>query len=195
MPQPASQPDDGAIIHVEKFRAAYGGKTVLQDVSFDVKRGEVLVLAGGSGCGKSTVLKHMIGLYHVRRGDARATQHLSHRGPCGRAGCGGQDDGGGGRTSRDPRRRAGAVPGHQGNASAGESVFRRGASGTTDGVTILARLRMLRPPSNPSSPVPVPATEGARHGADASRDRASPGSRSPRQVRAVPGREDHPPLL
>ena len=68
MTQPASQPDDGAIIQVERFRAAYGGKTVLQDVSFDVKRGEVLVLAGGSGCGKSTVLKHMIGLYQPAGG-------------------------------------------------------------------------------------------------------------------------------
>jgi len=36
---------------------------VLRDVSFDVMPGEVLVLAGNSGCGKSTMLKHIIGLY------------------------------------------------------------------------------------------------------------------------------------
>ncbi|HUO10583.1 MAG TPA: ATP-binding cassette domain-containing protein [Phycisphaerae bacterium] len=68
MTQAKSQPHDGAIIQVERFRAAYGGKTVLQDVNFDVNRGEVLVLAGGSGCGKSTVLKHMIGLYQPADG-------------------------------------------------------------------------------------------------------------------------------
>ena len=51
------------IISVEQFHAAYGGKTVLRDVNFTVARGEIVVLAGGSGCGKSTVLRHMIGLY------------------------------------------------------------------------------------------------------------------------------------
>src|SRR6476660_2488645 len=50
------------IIRVEHFCAAYDGKTVLKDVTFDVRRGEVLVIAGGSGSGKSTMLKHMIGL-------------------------------------------------------------------------------------------------------------------------------------
>jgi len=51
------------LIRVEKLHAAYDGKTILRDVSFDVKAGEIFVLAGGSGSGKSTVLKHMIGLY------------------------------------------------------------------------------------------------------------------------------------
>jgi phospholipid/cholesterol/gamma-HCH transport system ATP-binding protein len=57
-----------AIIRVENFSAAYDGKTVLKDVSFDVRRGEVLVIAGGSGSGKSTLLKHMIGLYQPAAG-------------------------------------------------------------------------------------------------------------------------------
>ena len=51
-----------AIIRVERITAAYDGRDVLKDVSFDVRRGEVLVIAGGSGSGKSTLLKHMIGL-------------------------------------------------------------------------------------------------------------------------------------
>src|SRR4051794_34318063 len=66
--QPPSQIAPDAIIRVEGLSAAYDGKTVLSDVSFDVRRGEVLVIAGGSGSGKSTLLKHMIGLYRPAAG-------------------------------------------------------------------------------------------------------------------------------
>ncbi len=51
------------IIQVENFTAAYGGNVIIDDITFEVQRGEVFVILGGSGCGKSTLLKHMIGLY------------------------------------------------------------------------------------------------------------------------------------
>ena len=50
------------IIRVESLTAGYEGNAILQNVSFDVRRGEVFVILGGSGCGKTTLLKHMIGL-------------------------------------------------------------------------------------------------------------------------------------
>ena len=51
------------IIRVEDLTAGYDDRTILEHVTFDVRRGEVFVILGGSGCGKSTLLKHMIGLY------------------------------------------------------------------------------------------------------------------------------------
>ena len=51
------------IIRVKDFHAAYGPRTIMKDVSFDVFPGEVFFVGGGSGCGKSTLLKHLIGLY------------------------------------------------------------------------------------------------------------------------------------
>ena len=57
-----------SIIRVQNFTAAYGDTVIIDDISFEVRRGEVFGILGGSGCGKSTVLKHMIGLYEPRNG-------------------------------------------------------------------------------------------------------------------------------
>lgn len=51
------------IIRVENFTAAYGETTIIDNVSFEVGRGEVFVILGGSGSGKSTMLRHMVGLH------------------------------------------------------------------------------------------------------------------------------------
>src|SRR6267142_1489717 len=49
------------IIEVSDLVRKFGERTVLDDISFNVHRGETLVIMGGSGCGKSTLLRHMIG--------------------------------------------------------------------------------------------------------------------------------------
>jgi phospholipid/cholesterol/gamma-HCH transport system ATP-binding protein len=59
-----TDPNAEPIIRVEDLTAKYGGRTVFDRVSFEVKGGEVFVILGGSGCGKTTMLKHMIGLFH-----------------------------------------------------------------------------------------------------------------------------------
>ena len=56
------------IISLEHVDAGYPGAVILKDVSFEVRRGEVFILLGGSGCGKSTIMKHMIGLNPVLAG-------------------------------------------------------------------------------------------------------------------------------
>lgn len=60
--------DARPVIQVRDFRAAYSGRTVLENLNFDILRGEVFIVGGGSGCGKSTVLKHAIGLYQPAGG-------------------------------------------------------------------------------------------------------------------------------
>ena len=57
------------IIEVKGLTAGYGGDTVIDNISFDVKKGEVFVILGESGCGKSTLFKHMIGLYKPMAGE------------------------------------------------------------------------------------------------------------------------------
>ncbi len=57
-----------AVVSLSHVDAGYLGAVILRDISFDVARGEIFILLGGSGCGKSTVLKHMIGLNPVLAG-------------------------------------------------------------------------------------------------------------------------------
>ena len=55
-------------IEVKDLVCAYGDYLVLRDISFEIKRAEILVIMGRSGCGKSTLLKHMIGLREPAEG-------------------------------------------------------------------------------------------------------------------------------
>ncbi|MFC3607719.1 ABC transporter ATP-binding protein [Stutzerimonas tarimensis] len=52
---------DAALI-VEGMSAGYGKLVVQRDLNFSIRRGEVFVIMGGSGTGKSTLLRHLIGL-------------------------------------------------------------------------------------------------------------------------------------
>jgi phospholipid/cholesterol/gamma-HCH transport system ATP-binding protein len=56
------------VIVVEGLTARFGEETILEKVTFEVRRGEILCIVGGSGCGKSTLLKHMIGLIRPAAG-------------------------------------------------------------------------------------------------------------------------------
>ena len=56
------------IIELEHVTAGYPDAEILRDVTFSVGKGEIFILLGGSGCGKSTIMKHMIGLNPVLSG-------------------------------------------------------------------------------------------------------------------------------
>jgi phospholipid/cholesterol/gamma-HCH transport system ATP-binding protein len=51
------------------LRVGYGQRVLLQNASFDVHRGEIMGILGGSGSGKSSLMKNIIGLYRPMAGD------------------------------------------------------------------------------------------------------------------------------
>src|SRR5580704_16517984 len=56
-------------ISVQHLRMGYGTRVLLEDVSFEVHRREIVVILGGSGSGKSSLMKNLIGLYQPMAGD------------------------------------------------------------------------------------------------------------------------------
>lgn len=58
-----------AVIEVKHFAKSYDGKPVHKDVSFTVEKGECVGLVGGSGIGKSVVLRSLIGLERADSGE------------------------------------------------------------------------------------------------------------------------------
>jgi phospholipid/cholesterol/gamma-HCH transport system ATP-binding protein len=53
---------------VERLTIGYGDTVVLEDLDFTIPRGDVFAILGGSGSGKSTVLRHLIGIEQPMRG-------------------------------------------------------------------------------------------------------------------------------
>jgi branched-chain amino acid transport system ATP-binding protein len=60
-----------ALLEVSALRAGYGRAQVLFDVDLHLERGEVAVLLGRNGAGKSTTLKSIMGLVPPRQGEVR----------------------------------------------------------------------------------------------------------------------------
>jgi phospholipid/cholesterol/gamma-HCH transport system ATP-binding protein len=65
----ATAGDASPAISVRNLRMGYGARVLLDDASFDVRRGEIIVILGGSGSGKSSLMKTIIGLYKPMAGD------------------------------------------------------------------------------------------------------------------------------
>lgn len=53
---------NNVILKIDNLSKKYGKRLVLEDISFEVKRGEFLSLLGPSGCGKTTILRLLIGI-------------------------------------------------------------------------------------------------------------------------------------
>jgi phospholipid/cholesterol/gamma-HCH transport system ATP-binding protein len=57
------------MIEFKNIKKAFGPKPVLDDVSFQVKGGEVFFIIGASGVGKSVLIKHLVGLLYPDAGE------------------------------------------------------------------------------------------------------------------------------
>jgi phospholipid/cholesterol/gamma-HCH transport system ATP-binding protein len=62
-------------IEVRDVTIAYGGFVVQRDLSFAIQRGEIFIIMGGSGCGKSSLLRVMNGLVAPAAGDVLIAAH------------------------------------------------------------------------------------------------------------------------
>lgn len=60
-----------AIVEVKNVTGGYTRKPVLHDISFSIGKGELVALIGLNGAGKSTTIKHMIGLMTPQEGEIR----------------------------------------------------------------------------------------------------------------------------
>lgn len=60
-----------SLLHIENLVGGYTNKNVLHGVSFDIKPGEIMGLIGLNGAGKSTTIKHIIGLMQPKSGSVR----------------------------------------------------------------------------------------------------------------------------
>jgi phospholipid/cholesterol/gamma-HCH transport system ATP-binding protein len=58
-----------AHIKVIDLTMAYGDFVIQHNLSFTINRGDIFIIMGGSGCGKTTLLKHLIGLKVPAAGD------------------------------------------------------------------------------------------------------------------------------
>jgi phospholipid/cholesterol/gamma-HCH transport system ATP-binding protein len=69
----AATPGDApaCVIEVRNLVTYYGERRILDEVSLDVREGEVLVIMGGSGSGKSTLLRYMLALERPSSGTVR----------------------------------------------------------------------------------------------------------------------------
>jgi len=61
--------DSEVMVSLRDVRVSYGDVEILHGVTFDVKRGETLVILGGSGSGKSTLLRTLVGLEKASSGE------------------------------------------------------------------------------------------------------------------------------
>ena len=61
-------PQNGTAVSVSGFRMDFGARTVIDDLSFDVRRGETFGFLGCNGSGKTTTIRALLGIYQATAG-------------------------------------------------------------------------------------------------------------------------------
>ena len=68
-------PSPGVEIGIENLHKSFGAHHVLNGINLEVRSGDMLALVGGSGNGKSTLLRQIIGLDHPDEGRGLVADH------------------------------------------------------------------------------------------------------------------------
>ena len=66
------------MLNVKNINQYYGGSHILRDVSLEAKKGEVTVILGRNGVGKTTLLKSMMGLIAIKNGSIELNGKAIH---------------------------------------------------------------------------------------------------------------------
>jgi phospholipid/cholesterol/gamma-HCH transport system ATP-binding protein len=69
MADPTEDELDSPMVSLRDVHVSYGDREILHGVTFDVMRGETMVILGGSGSGKSTLLRTLVGLERPSSGE------------------------------------------------------------------------------------------------------------------------------
>ena len=69
------------LLQVEGLNQYYGGSHILRNLSFDARPGEVMVILGRNGVGKTTLLKSLMGVVPVKAGSVKLAGHDITRAP------------------------------------------------------------------------------------------------------------------
>ncbi|WP_226528731.1 ABC transporter ATP-binding protein [Metabacillus niabensis] len=67
------------MIEVKNIRKKYGGKTVLEDISFTAEKGDITCLIGLNGAGKTTILNAIMGLTPIQSGQILINGEVLHK--------------------------------------------------------------------------------------------------------------------
>ncbi|MCP8615513.1 ABC transporter ATP-binding protein [Salirhabdus salicampi] len=70
-----------SLLHIDKLVGGYTQKNVLHGISFDVRPHEIVGLIGLNGAGKSTTIKHIIGLMEPKKGNITINGKTFHEQP------------------------------------------------------------------------------------------------------------------
>src|SRR5207302_389735 len=61
--------DKTSLVELRKIRVSFGGVVAVDDVSIDLRAGEVIGLVGGNGAGKSTLMRVLSGAHPADSGE------------------------------------------------------------------------------------------------------------------------------
>src|SRR5690625_5054091 len=63
------------ILKVEQLTKSFKDKDILHNISFDVKRGEIMAILGPNGAGKSTTIRNIMGIIHPDKGSIQFQEY------------------------------------------------------------------------------------------------------------------------